>query len=260
MKKYKNVKVISEENEEEIKSEDIGEIENDFFTKDQKNNERRRRIRKKKLKTLKEGGIINFKKIFKAIGWGNEQEIPKDSNEIKNELAFSNDESENEEEEEEEKGQNELEIFSDDENFMESGNKNKKNYFDESIIFQDNYSFRQTYINLIKQMKGDKITLSSKLKKKLTFNLEINVGDFIVSEGLIFNYVNYELEGKIKKKDFELYRRYSEFAVYRKLLRKNWPGIFIPFLPPKKTYGNLDDTFIIMRRKFLQIKYAVVLI
>ena len=252
MKKYKNVKVISEENEEEIKSEDIGEIENDFFTKDQKNNERRRRIRKKKLKTLKEGGIINFKKIFKAIGWGNEQEIPKDSNEIKNELAFSNDESENEEEEEEEKGQNELEIFSDDENFMESGNKNKKNYFDESIIFQDNYSFRQTYINLIKQMKGDKITLSSKLKKKLTFNLEINVGDFIVSEGLIFNYVNYELEGKIKKKDFELYRRYSEFAVYRKLLRKNWPGIFIPFLPPKKTYGNLDDTFIIMRRKFLQ--------
>ena len=90
------------------------------------------------------------------------------------------------------------------------------------------------------------------MKKKLTFNLEINVGDFIVSEGLIFNYVNYEIEGKINKKPFELYRRYSEFAVYRKLLRKNWPGVFIPFLPPKKTYGNLDDTFIIMRRKFLQ--------
>jgi hypothetical protein len=250
MKKYKNFKVINEENEEEIQDKDYEEIENDFFTKNQENNERRRRIRKKKLKTLKEEGIINFKKIFKAIGWGNEQEIQGGTNEIKNELAFSNDESENEEEEE--KTQNELEIFSDDENFLESGSKNKKNYFDESIIFQDNYSFRQTYINLIKQMKGDKITLSSKLKKKLTFNLEINVGDFIVSEGLIFNYVNYELEGKIKKKDFELYRRYSEFAVYRKLLRKNWPGIFIPFLPPKKTYGNLDDTFIIMRRKFLQ--------
>ena len=69
-------------------------------------------------------------------------------------------------------------------------------------------------------MKGDKIALSPKLKKKLAFNLEINIGDFIVSEGLIFNYVNYEFEGKIKKKDFELYRRYSEFAVYRKLLRK----------------------------------------
>lgn len=248
MKKYKNVKVINEENEEEIKDEDDEEKQNDFFAKDQENNERRRRIRKKKLKTLKERGIINFKKIFKAIGWGNEQETQENTNEIKYELEFSDDD----EDEEEAKAENELEIFSDDENFMESGNKNKKNYFDESIIFQDNYSFRQTYINLIKQMKGDKITLSSKLKKKLTFNLEINVGDFIVSEGLIFNYVNYELEGKIKKKDFELYRRYSEFAVYRKLLRKNWPGIFIPFLPPKKTYGNLDDTFIIMRRKFLQ--------
>jgi hypothetical protein len=130
MKKYKNVKVINEENDE-----DYEELENDFFTKDQENNERRRRIRKKKLKTLKEGGIINFKKIFKAIGWGNEQEIQEGTNEIKNELAFPNDESENEEEE---KSQNELEIFSDDENFMESGNKNKKNYFDESIIFQDN--------------------------------------------------------------------------------------------------------------------------
>ena len=100
MKKYKNVKAISEENEEEIKDEDEDGNQNEFFAKDQENNERRRRIRKKKLKTLKEGGIINFKKIFKAIGWGNEQEIQKDSNEIKNVLAFSNDESENEEEEE----------------------------------------------------------------------------------------------------------------------------------------------------------------
>ena len=169
-------------------------------------------------------------------------------NEIKEENALSEDEAE----EEENKITNELEIFSDDENFLESGIKNKRNYFDESIIFQDNYSFKQTYINVYKQVKGEKIILSKKIKKKLTFNLEINVGDFIVSEGLIFNYVNYEIEGKINKKSFELYRRYSEFAVYRKLLRKNWPGVFIPFLPPKKTYGNLDDTFIIMRRKFLQ--------
>ena len=122
MKKYQKFKVINEENEEEIQDKDYEEIENEFFTKDQENNERRRRIRKKKLKTLKEEGIINFKRIFKAIGWGNEQEIQEGTNEIKNELAFSNDD-ENEEEEEE-KAQNELEIFSDDENFMENGNKN----------------------------------------------------------------------------------------------------------------------------------------
>ena len=135
---------------------------------------------------------------------------------------------------------------------METNIKNRRNYFDESIIFKDNYSFKQTYKNLIRQIKGEKNFLKKNVKYKLLFNLEINIGDFIVSEGLFFNYVNYELEGKIKKKNFTLYRRYSEFAVFRKLLRANWPGVFIPFLPPKKTYGNLDDTFILRRRKFLQ--------
>ena len=142
-------------------------------------------------------------------------------------------------EEKEKESENELDIFSGDEdNFMETKNKNKRNYFDESIIFKDNYSFKQTYKNLIKQIKGEKIFLSKNLKNKLLFNLQITIGDFIVSESLFFNYVNYELEGKFKKKNFTLYRRYSEFAVYRKLLRKNWPGVFIPFLPPEKIFAT----------------------
>ena len=254
MKKYdKQVKVINEENEEEeINDEDKDkDNQNEFFIKDQELNERRKKIRadKEKKENERSKTFVNLNKIFEAIGWNNQQDNESLIKEIKEEKSISEEESE---EEIELKASNELEIFSDDEIFLESGIKNKRNYFDESIIFQDNYSFKQTYINLYKQIKGDKIILSKKMKKKLTFNLEINVGDFIVSEGLIFNYVNYEIEGKINKKNFELYRRYSEFAVYRKLLRKNWPGVFIPFLPPKKTYGNLDDTFIIMRRKFLQ--------
>lgn len=250
MKKYDNqVKVINEENEEEINDEDK-ENANDFFIKDQEMNERRKEIRANKLKKedQRSKSFINLNTIFKAIGWNKEEENQSLLNGIKEESALSEDEIE----EEEIKLSNELEIFSDDENFLESGINKKRNYFDESIIFQDNYSFKQSYINIYKQIKGERIFLSKKLKKKLMFNLEINVGDFIVSEGLIFNYVNYEIEGKINKKTFELYRRYSEFAIFRKLLRKNWPGVFIPFLPPKKTYGNLDDTFIIMRRKFLQ--------
>ena len=252
MKKYnKEVKVINEENEEEI-NEDDKDSHNEFFIKDEELNERRKKIRTNKLKMENERSksFINFNKIFEAIGWNNNQQEKKSLiNEIKEENVVSDEDVEGEEEI---KAPNELEIFSDDENFFDIGTKNKRNYFDESIIFQDNYSFKKTYIKVYKQIKGEKIILSKKMKKKLTFNLEINVGDFIVSEGLIFNYVNYEIEGKMNKKNFELYRRYSEFAVYRKLLRKNWPGLFIPFLPPKKTYGNLDDTFIIMRRKFLQ--------
>ena len=252
MKKYdQQVKVINEENEEEINEEDK-ENPDEFFIKDQELNERRKKARADKLKkeNQRSKSFMNLNKIFEAIGWNNnQQENQSLFNEIKEEEKSISDE---EEGDVDLKVTNELEIFSDDENFMESGTKNKKNYFDDSIIFQDNYSFKHTYINIFKQIKGEKIYLSRKMKKKLTLNLEINIGDFIVSEGLIFNYVNYEIEGKINKKSFELYRRYSEFAVYRKLLRKNWPGVFIPFLPPKETYGNLDDTFIIMRRKFLQ--------
>ena len=254
MKKYNQVKVIDEENEEEINEEAKEESnQNEFFIKDQEPNERRKMIRSEKLKMENERSktLINFNKLFEAIGWNKD-----DNNNVKNvNQSFIQEERSNSssEEEKEKNSEDDLDIFSGDEdNFMQTKNKNEKNYFDESIIFKYNYSFKQTYKNLIKQVKGEKILLPKNLKNKLLFNLQITIGDFIVSESLFFNYVNYELEGKIKKKNFTLYRRYSEFTVYRKLLRKNWPGVFIPFLPPKKTYGNLDDTFILMRRKFLQ--------
>ena len=250
MKKYNQVKVIDEENEEEI-NDDVKEdhIQNDFFTKDQGPNERRKMMRSEKLKMENERSktFINFNKFFEAIGWNKEN----NNNNI-NQSFIAEENNSSSAEEKENNSKEDLDIFSDDENFLETKNKNKRNYFEESIIFKDNYSFRQTYKNLIKEIKGEKIMLSKNVKNKLLFNLQINIGDFIVSESLFYNYVNYELEGIIKKKNFTLYRRYSEFAVYRKLLRKNWPGVFIPFLPPKKTYGNLDDTFILMRRKFLQ--------
>ena len=237
MKKYNKVKVIDEENEEEINEDQKEEQpQDDFFIKDQETNERRKLIRSEKLKMENERSktLINFNKLFEAIGW-NKEEKGSSSGEENEKLS-----------------EDELEIFSEDENFLETNNKNRRNYFDDSIIFQDIYSVKQTYKNLLKQVKGERIFLTKNIKNKLLFNLTINIGDFIVSEGLFFNYVNYELEGVFKKKNFTLYRRYSEFAVYRKLLRTNWPGVFIPFLPPKKTYGNLDDTFILMRRKFLQ--------
>ena len=254
MKKFNEVKVIDEENEEELNDDNKEEPQNEFFTKDQEPNERRNIIRSEKLKMEKERSktFINLNRIFEAIGWNKEHQDNQSSiNEINeeknNSSSSSNDESEK-------KQQSELEIFSDDDNiFMEKNYLKKKNYFDDdSIIFKDTYSFKKTYINILKQIRGEKFFLPKNIKNKLLFNLEINIGDYIVSEGLIFNYVNYELEGKRKKKIFTLYRRYSEFAVYRKLLRCNWPGVFIPFLPPKKSYDNLDDTFILMRKKFLQ--------
>ena len=140
MKKYdKQVKAINEENEEEINEEDK-DSHNEFFIKDEELNERRKKIRTDKLKMENERSksFINFNKIFEAIGWNNNQQERKSLiNEIREENAISDEEVEGEEEEIK-TVPNELEIFSEDENFLEIGTKNKRNYFDDSIIFQDN--------------------------------------------------------------------------------------------------------------------------
>ena len=189
MKKYNKVKVIDEENEEEINEDQKEEQpQDDFFIKDQETNERRKLIRSEKLKMENERSktLINFNKLFEAIGW-NKEEKNHSFNEIREEKGSSSGE------ENEKLSEDELEIFSEDENFLETNNKNRRNYFDDSIIFQDIYSVKQTYKNLLKQVKGERIFLSKNIKNKLLFNLTINIGDFIVSEGLFFNYVNYEL-------------------------------------------------------------------
>ena len=200
MKKYNQVKVIDEENEEEINEDPKEESnQNEFFIKDQTPNERRKIIRSEKLKMENERNktLINFNKLFEAIGWNKDDN---NNNTNINKSFILEDKNSSSAEENELISENNLDIFSEDENFLETKNKNKRNYFEESIIFKDNYSFKQTYKNLIKQIKGEKFFLSKNLKNKLLFNLQINIGDFIVSEGLFFNYVNYELEGVIKKK------------------------------------------------------------
>ena len=186
MKKYNQVKVIDEENEEEINEDPKEESnQNEFFIKDQTPNERRKIIRSEKLKMENERNktLINFNKLFEAIGWNKDDN---NNNTNINKSFILEDKNSSSAEENELIPENNLDIFSEDENFLETKNKNKRNYFEESIIFKDNYSFKQTYKNLIKQIKGEKFFLSKNLKNKLLFNLQINIGDFIVSEGLFF--------------------------------------------------------------------------
>jgi hypothetical protein len=46
--------------------------------------------------------------------------------------------------------------------------------------------------------------------------------------------VLYKLQGSDSKGDYQIHRRYKDFATLRELLQLNWPGCFIPMLPPKK--------------------------
>jgi sorting nexin-1/2 len=115
---------------------------------------------------------------------------------------------------------------------------------DNSIIFQSDYSFISTYIKF-KQ---------NKIPDKLKFDFQVKISNYIIKESdlNIFSHVKYTLEGYLDGREFSVERRYKEFLAYRKLLLKNWPGVFIPPIPPKKDLGNLEESFIKLRKKFLQ--------
>lgn len=53
--------------------------------------------------------------------------------------------------------------------------------------------------------------------------------------GLSKKYMVYKITGHDEKGPFEAQRRYNEFKELRAKLTENWPGIFIPPLPEKKT-------------------------
>lgn len=68
----------------------------------------------------------------------------------------------------------------------------------------------------------------------------------------LLSYTLYVIEGKYNNVDFTIERRYSEFLSFRDLLTKNWPGFFIPPIPPKKAFGSKEEGFLKMRMKYLQ--------
>jgi len=47
----------------------------------------------------------------------------------------------------------------------------------------------------------------------------------------MIKYVAYNVCGKDKKGEFNIFRRYNEFYELRKLLVQNWPGMLIPPIP-----------------------------
>ena len=46
--------------------------------------------------------------------------------------------------------------------------------------------------------------------------------------------MNLLLKGNDELGSFECVRRYSAFRTLRKIMRSNWPGVYIPALPEKK--------------------------
>ena len=64
------------------------------------------------------------------------------------------------------------------------------------------------------------------------------------------NYIVYNLLGS-EINNSSILRRYSDFFSLREKLKENWPGIYIPNIPPKKLIGNTNEKLIINRMRLL---------
>jgi sorting nexin-1/2 len=58
------------------------------------------------------------------------------------------------------------------------------------------------------------------------------------------DFVVYTVIGLIKKEQFEIQRRYSDFAALRAALVERFPGLYVPPVPSKKAIGNTKQSFV----------------
>lgn len=72
-------------------------------------------------------------------------------------------------------------------------------------------------------------------------NAKINVMNPSTVSGTFTGYTEYTLKGEDEQGEFSINRRYKEFYTLRSLLVKNWPGFYIPAIPPKVKLGKTDD-------------------
>ena len=64
------------------------------------------------------------------------------------------------------------------------------------------------------------------------------------------DYIVYTVLGMDRSGKLEIQRRYSDFEVLRQTFVDRWPGLYIPPIPKKQSFGNKEQV-IINERQFL---------
>mmetsp|Transcript_15406 Transcript_15406/g.14997 ORF Transcript_15406/g.14997 Transcript_15406/m.14997 type:complete len:186 (-) Transcript_15406:713-1270(-) len=64
-------------------------------------------------------------------------------------------------------------------------------------------------------------------------------------------YVLYKIVGSDHIGEFEIWRRYSHFDLFREVLLARFMGLYIPPIPPKQKIGNNEQSFVDERRESL---------
>ena len=121
----------------------------------------------------------------------------------------------------------------------------------DSIIYESSYPFAEKYLTLNNKTQKNSNNIPDDFRHVFQvfvrqYNLKSN------DEFNFFNFVTYKIEGNYDSRNFSVERRYKEFILFRKHLLNNFPGMFVPPIPPKKAFGNLEEGFIKLRKKFLQ--------
>lgn len=65
----------------------------------------------------------------------------------------------------------------------------------------------------------------------------LSVTDFKRKDGIV-KHVQYAIQGTDPSGPINITRRYKDFTYLRKLLVSNWPGCFVPQIPPKQMIVN----------------------
>ena len=66
------------------------------------------------------------------------------------------------------------------------------------------------------------------------------------------SYIVYHIAGRDDLGPFQGQRRYNHFHTLRQVMSQNWPGVYVPNIPPKKAVGNKDIEFVLERMYFLE--------
>ena len=91
------------------------------------------------------------------------------------------------------------------------------------------------------QLKKKNSFLFLYLQTLLLSSFAKDVSGFSVSDPVKGGHTTYTVRGHDDDGPFEGSRRYNDFFTVRDHLVKNWPGVYVPPIPPKKMTGNKDD-------------------
>lgn len=71
-------------------------------------------------------------------------------------------------------------------------------------------------------------------------DIQITVGLPIHEDKGVVKHTRYPLQGKDKLGEYQVVRKYNEFKQLRDILLEQYPGFYIPPLPPKKNQISFD--------------------